>query len=93
LVELLRGVAAFLAGPLLLHMAETVGASPAAGIESAVWVAVAIAFGGAALALAIFSWGGARLQRPDVDAWLEGEDPAIHSPPLGARLRGVDERL
>jgi hypothetical protein len=27
LIELLRGVAAFLAGPLLLHMSETVGAA------------------------------------------------------------------
>jgi MFS family permease len=85
LVELLRGVAAFLAGPLLLHMSETVGASPASGIESAVWVATAIAFAGAVAALAIFHWGGARLQRPDLDAWLQGENPAIHSPPLRRR--------
>ncbi len=83
LIELLRGVAAFLAGPLLLHMAETVGATPAAGIESAAWVAVGIAFAGAAFALAIFLRGGARLHRPDVDRWLEGEGPALHSPPLG----------
>jgi MFS family permease len=82
LVELLRGVAAFLAGPLLLHMAETVGASPAGGVESAVWVATGIAFAGAALAAAVFAWGGARLQRPDLERWLEGEEPAIHSPRL-----------
>jgi MFS family permease len=39
LIELLRGVAAFLAAPLLLHMSETVGATPSSGIESAVLVA------------------------------------------------------
>jgi MFS family permease len=91
LIELLRGVAAFLTGPILLHMAETVGVSPAAGIEPAVWVAVAIAFAGALFAATVFAWGGARLQRPDIDRWLEGEEPAVHSPELrlhrGPQLR------
>jgi MFS family permease len=90
LVELLRGVAAFLAGPLLLHMSETVGGPPAAGIESAVWVAAGVACGGAVLAVAIFTRGRARLQRPDLDTWLEGEEPAIYSPPL--RLRRHSEQ-
>jgi hypothetical protein len=89
LVELLRGVAAFLAAPLLLHLSETVGADPAAGIGSAVWVATAIAFGGALLAVAIFAWGGARLRRPEIDAWLEGEGPALPSPPLGLQREPV----
>jgi MFS family permease len=83
LIELLRGAAAFLAGPLLLHMSETVGASPTAGIESAVWVAFGIALVGAVVAVSIWVAGGARLQRPDVEPWLEGEKPAIESPPLG----------
>jgi MFS family permease len=85
LIELLRGVAAFLAGPLLLHMSETVGASPPAGIESAVWVVFGIALVGAVVALAIWIAGGARLQRPDIEPWLAGEKPAIESPPLGRR--------
>jgi MFS family permease len=93
LVELLRGVAAFLAGPLLVHMAETTGTTPGAGIEVAVWVATATAFVGALVAIAIFVSGGARLRRPDIDTWLDGEKPALDSPPLGARLSGVDERL
>jgi MFS family permease len=83
LIELLRGVAAFLAGPLLLHMSETVGASPPAGIESAVWVVFGVALVGAVVAVAIWIAGGARLQRPDIEPWLEGEKPAISSPPLG----------
>jgi hypothetical protein len=83
LIELLRGVAAFLTGPLLLHMSETVGASPAAGIESAVWVAFGIALVGAILAASIWVAGRARLQRPDIGPWLEGEKPAIESPSLG----------
>ncbi len=83
LIELLRGVAAFLAGPLLLHMSETVGATPPAGIEAAVWVVFGIALVGGVVAFAIWVAGGARLQRPDVEPWLKGERPAISSPPLG----------
>jgi MFS family permease len=85
LIELLRGVAAFLAAPLLLHMSETVGATPAAGIESAIWVAFAIALVGAVVATSIWVAGRARLQRPDIEPWLAGEGPAIESPPLGGR--------
>jgi MFS family permease len=83
LIELLRGVAAFLAAPLLLHMSETVGADPASGIESAVWVCFGIAVLGGLVALAIWIAGRARLQRPDVEPWLKGEKPAIESTPLG----------
>jgi MFS family permease len=80
LIELLRGAAAFLAAPLLLHMSETVGATPASGIQSAVWVAFAIAVLGGVVATAIWVAGRARLQEPDLDPWLEGDDAAIESP-------------
>jgi MFS family permease len=88
LIELLRGAAAFLAGPLLLHMSETVGASPTAGIESAVWVVFGITLVGLVVALAIWTVGRARLQRPDIEAWLKGEEGAIESTPLGGPGRG-----
>jgi hypothetical protein len=86
LVELLRGVAAFLAAPILMHIAATTGGGEAAGIEAGIWIAVAIAFGGLLLALAIFASGGVRLHRPDIERWLDGEGPALRSPPLGAAL-------
>jgi MFS family permease len=89
LIELLRGVAAFLAAPLLLHLSETVGATPASGIESAIWVVFGIALVGLVLALAIWSVGRARLQRPDLDAWLEGKGGAIESTPLGGPGRSA----
>jgi MFS family permease len=82
LVELLRGVAAFLTAPLLLHLSETADPRPAVGLETAIWVATGIALAGAALAAAVFLLGRARLQRPDIETWLEGEEPAIESPPL-----------
>ncbi|HTT95413.1 MAG TPA: MFS transporter [Solirubrobacterales bacterium] len=84
LIELLRGVAAFLAGPLLLHLSETVGASPASGIEAAVWVAFGIALLGAVVAASVWVAGRARLQRPDIDPWLAGDAPAIDTTPLPA---------
>jgi MFS family permease len=95
LIELLRGVAAFLAAPLLLHMSETVGASPAAGIESAVWVAFGIALVGGVAALAIWIAGRARLQRPDIEPGWKGRSrrssrPRRSPPPeLAAVLAAV----
>src|SRR3954451_16525665 len=95
LVELLRGVAAFLAAPLILHYAETFPGTAAAGIRGAVWICFAIAAGGAVVAVSVFLLGRARLKRPDVERWLEGEEPALESPPLLAGLReaGDSRRL
>jgi MFS family permease len=88
LIELLRGVAAFMVAPLLLHLAQTVGGSPAAGTRTAMWVCFGIAVGGALVAAYIVVLGRARLQRPDLDRWLGGDGPAIDSPPLAAGIRG-----
>ncbi len=87
MIELLRGVAAFLTGPILLHIAMTTGGTPEIGLRTATWVAFGIALGGIALVAAIWRLGRARLQRPDVESWLGGEGPAIESLPLGAALR------
>ncbi|HEY0277746.1 MAG TPA: hypothetical protein VGC32_05720 [Solirubrobacterales bacterium] len=37
---------------------------------------------GGVVAISIWVAGHARLQRPDIEPWLEGELPAIDSPPL-----------
>lgn len=92
MVELLRGVAAFIAGPVLAHFARTAVAPAPAGIEAAVWICFGLAAAGGLAAAALFALGGARLQRPDLDAWLAGERPAIQSPPLFARLRRREAR-
>jgi MFS family permease len=88
LVELLRGAAAFLAGPLLLHLAMTVAPTPAAGIPTAIWVCLGIAAGGGLFALYVLILGRARLQRPDLERWEQGEEPAWESPRVAARIRG-----
>jgi MFS family permease len=88
LVELLRGVAAFMVAPVLLHLATTVAAKPAAGITVAVWVCFGIAAGGGFLAAYLFVLARARLERPDLERWQEGEAPAWESPPIAAGIRG-----
>jgi MFS family permease len=84
LIELLRGVTAFLAAPLLLYAATAIGTSQAAGIRAATWICLAIAAGGGLTATAVFLLSGGRLQAPDLDRWAEGE-PAWDSPPLLSR--------
>lgn len=81
LVELLRGVAAFLVSPVLLYLATSVG-----GITMSVWICLAIAGVGALAGAVIFLLGQNRLQRPDLDRWQDGE-PAWESYHLLARVR------
>jgi MFS family permease len=88
LVELLRGVAAFIAAPLLTHLAMTVAPSPASGVSVAIWVCFGIAAGGGAFAVYLTVLGRARLQRPDLERWEQGDEPAWESPPLAAGIRG-----
>jgi MFS family permease len=88
LVELLRGVAAFMVAPILLHLAVTVAPKPAAGIPVAAWVCFGIAMGGAFVAFTLFVLGRARLVAPDLERWQSGEGPAWDSPPIAAGIRG-----
>jgi MFS family permease len=87
MIELLRGVAAFMIAPIFVHLATTVGGSPAAGTREALWISLAIVVGGSALATSIYFAGGARPRTPQMIAFLNGEGPAWPSPPLLARLR------
>jgi hypothetical protein len=91
LVELLRAVAAFMTAPLIIHLATTVdGGATGGGIEAGMWVCFAIVVAGAALALAVFVLGRAKLQPPDLERWQEGEEPAWDSPPLLRRSRRAE---
>ena len=88
LVELLRGVAAFLVAPVILHFAKTVSSHPAVGTNIAIWVCLGIACAGLLAALYLFILGRVQLRPPRLEAWLEGEDTALSSPPLAAGIRG-----
>lgn len=87
LVELLRGVAAFLAAPIIIHFAKTIGTSPATGIRPAIWVCFAIALLGVLAASYLLLLGRVRLRPPDLEAWLEGDAPALDSPPVAPHAR------
>jgi MFS family permease len=88
LVELLRAVAAFMTAPLIMHVAMTVSGGPTAGgIRTSMWICFALVIVGAVLAVTVFVLGDARVERPDLERWQEGEEPAWESPPLLARLR------
>jgi MFS family permease len=92
IVELLRAVAAFMIAPIFAHLALTVGGGLESGTEIALWIGFGLALGGAALGVAIYALGGARPQTPDIDRFLDGDEPAWYSPPLLARVRGGPDR-
>ena len=86
LIELLRGVTAFLIAPVLLFLATAIGSTKAVGTQAGIWICLAIAAGGGLAALALLVAGGGRLQVPDLDRWSAGET-AWQSPPLLGRFR------
>jgi hypothetical protein len=73
--------------PIFAHIAATVGGNVDAGTGIALWIGLGIAVGGAVIGVTIYALGGARPQPPDLDRFLEGEEPAWYSPPLLARVR------
>ena len=87
MLELLRGSAAFAAGPIILHLATTTGGSAAGGIQIGVWVCFAIVATGALISLYVFILGRGKLQVPDIAHWEETGEPAWVSPPLAAGIR------
>ena len=87
MLELLRGAAAFAAGPIILHLATTTGGSRAAGIQIAVWVCFAIVASGAIVSFYVFVLGRGRLQVPDISKWEKSGEPAWDSPRLAAGIR------
>jgi hypothetical protein len=93
MIELLRGVAAFMIAPIFVHFAATVGGSPASGTRDALWISLAIVGGGSGLAAFLYFAGGARPETPEMTVFLNGEGPGWPSPPLFARLRGMPTHL
>ncbi len=78
--------------PILMHLAMSTGGKPGAGIGTAIWVCFGIAAGRGLIALYLFVRGRARLSRPDLERWIEGEEPAWTSPPLAGGIRGESSR-
>jgi MFS family permease/nucleotide-binding universal stress UspA family protein len=87
IIELFRAVAAFMVAPILAHFALTVSTDLAVGTSYALWIGFGLAVGGAVFGVTVYALSGARPQRPDLDEFLDGDDPAWYSPPLLARIR------
>ncbi|TPG34930.1 MFS transporter [Mycolicibacterium hodleri] len=92
IIELFRAVAAFMVAPILAHFAITVSTDLTEGTVDALWIGFGLAVGGTIFGVAIYALSGARPQRPDLDEFLDGDDPAWYSPPLLARVRGLPSR-
>ena len=87
IIELLRAVAAFMVAPILAHFAATVSTDLVVGTSYALGIGVALSIGGAIFGVATYLLSGARPQPPDLEEFLDGENPAWYSPPLLARIR------
>ncbi|HEX3796002.1 MAG TPA: MFS transporter [Acidimicrobiales bacterium] len=93
LIELLRGVTAFLVAPILLFLAQTVSGSSAVGIEVGIWICLGVSLFGFVTGAALYGGGKRRLEVPDLERWQEVGEPAWASPPLlhrhGRHKRGA----
>jgi hypothetical protein len=87
LIELLRGVTAFLFAPVIVYLAGILAPQKAAGISDAAWICFAICLVSVIVAVVVFFLGGTGLERPDLERWQEEGEPAWESPPLLGRLR------
>ncbi|HEU5044424.1 MAG TPA: MFS transporter [Nocardioidaceae bacterium] len=86
LVELLRSEAAYAVTPLVVYVAESLS-TLSAGITVGLLAMLALAGVALVAALAIPALSGARLRKPDLEAWLEEGGQALASPTTVAHLR------
>ncbi|HET9743599.1 MAG TPA: MFS transporter [Terriglobales bacterium] len=90
LVELVRSVADFILAPVILEVAHVASASTAPtphGLAEAAWYTVLVTIAATALCAVLYLLSGAGLPTPDLDKWLSQNQPALHSPSIGAALR------
>lgn len=86
LVELMRGVTAFLIAPILLFLAGVIGRSPSSGATGALWICLVLSAAGFLGGFVIYWFGKGRLEVPELDRWQSGDQPAWESPLLFSRL-------
>lgn len=87
LIELLRGVTAFLVAPVLIYLVGVFSDVRATGLHLAIWVCLGLAAAGFLVAGGIYFSGKTGLEVPDIDSWQEQGEPAWSSPPLFALVR------
>jgi hypothetical protein len=81
LVELVRAEGDYIVAPILRKISETSAGSLGAahGIRFAVAITVLISIGSLLLCVAIWFLGRARLQKPDLERYVEDNEPALES--------------
>lgn len=87
LIELLRGVTAFLVAPILAFLATSLASTPVAATTVALWICLGIASAGFIGGTAFYLAGKGALEPPDVRQWRGEDEPAWNSPPMLSRLR------
>lgn len=91
MIELTRGVTAFLVAPILVFLAGIIGSAHAVGLKDAVWICLGIASFGFIASSVLYLTGRPWLEVPDLERWQGGaDDPAWSSPPLLGALRRPD---
>lgn len=89
MIELMRGVTAFLVAPILIYLVDVLGTTKTAGMRGSLWICLGLAAFGFLGGVALYTSGRRGLQAPDLERWQEDE-PAWQSPPLLSRLRRRD---
>ena len=87
MIELMRGVTAFLVAPILIFLAAALAKSRLAGIRDSLWICLGIAAVGFVGGAVLYMTSRRRLVVPDLETWQEEGEPAWESPRLFARLR------
>ncbi|QIQ07235.1 MFS transporter [Streptomyces liangshanensis] len=86
LVELLRSEAAFLIGPVLVHLAM-IQSSFTDGFRLALVIMLAFTAASAVLLPGLFLLGGARPEPPNLEGWMSGTSTGYHSPRIANKIR------
>ncbi|HEX3930759.1 MAG TPA: MFS transporter [Nocardioides sp.] len=86
LVQLLRLVATYSVGPVVLYLSQRQSA-PYDGVRIGIWVTLALSVGGLLASLVVPAVSGARPHTPDLEGWLERGERALASPVTAVHLR------
>jgi MFS family permease len=91
LVELLRSISGYAVAPVVVAVVAA-SATPRAGLTTGLWIVLVLALVGLLASLLVPALSGARLRRPDLEAWLDDGEQALDSPTTAVHLRpGVED--
>jgi hypothetical protein len=88
MIELMRGVTAFLVAPILVFLVSVLGSQQLTGTRNALWICCGLAVLGFVGGCFLYLSSRPRLVAPDIEAWQGAPDQqAWESPPLFDALR------